>query len=266
MKYNIEPKDNRVYNLENSCIFKKNNDEYGGLSNMATGFPLRVNGVNIKTTEALYQICRFPHLPEIQEKIINEKSPMSVKIISNANKKNSRDDWDLIRVKVMRWCLNLKLAQNFVSFGAALNQTGLKNIVENSKKDNFWGAIPNSDSTIFTGKNALGRLLMDLRKIYYSEDMFSLLYIEPLAIPNFLICGEKVEIIDERINFVNWLYDYWEKKPNGKEISKSISQLSVKTELDSIVTKPRIIQKKLQANKNVKPGKLNKLQQGRFEL
>ncbi len=70
MKYKLDKKEIRVYNRESSCIFKKNNEEFGALSNMATGFPLRVNGVQIRTAEALYQVCRFPHMPEIQEKII----------------------------------------------------------------------------------------------------------------------------------------------------------------------------------------------------
>lgn len=209
MKYKLDHKEIRVYHKENSCIFKKNNDKFGDLSNMATGFPLRVNGIDIRTTEALYQACKFPHLPDIQQKIIEQKSPMLVKMISNTNKKKSRDDWENIRLKVMKWCINVKLAQNFVSFGASLHETGLKNIVENSAKDNFWGAIPNEDETIFTGKNALGRLLMDLRQAFYSKDNYSLLYVEPPQIDNFLLYHEPIEIIDERQSFISSLQNYW---------------------------------------------------------
>jgi len=209
MKYKLDQKEIRVYHKENSCIFKKNNDKFGDLSNMATGFPLRVNGIDIRTTEALYQACKFPHLPDIQQKIIEQKSPMLVKMISNTNKKKSRDDWENIRLKVMKWCINVKLAQNFVSFGASLHETGLKNIVENSAKDNFWGAIPNEDETIFTGKNALGRLLMDLRQAFYSKDNYSLLYVEPPQIDNFLLYHEPIEIIDERQSFISSLQNYW---------------------------------------------------------
>lgn len=208
MKYNIDKNETRVYYKENSCVFKKNNEEFGALSNMATGFPLQINGITIKTTEALYQACRFPHIPDIQKKIIEEKSPMVVKMISSANKKKSRQDWDTVRLKVMKWCLQLKLAQNFVSFGVSLHETGLKNIVENSSKDNFWGAIPNEDRTIYTGKNALGRLLMDLRQAFYSKDSFSLLYVEKPQIENFFLLNELIGVIDERENFVNWLQNY----------------------------------------------------------
>lgn len=209
-KYQLYPKEIRVYEKENSCVFKKNNEEFGALSNMATGFPLLINNVEIKTTEALYQACRFPHISEIQRKIIEQKSPMNVKMISNANKKQSRADWDSVRLKVMKWCINIKLAQNFMKFGMVLHQTGFKSIVENSSKDNFWGAIPNEDSTIFTGKNALGRLLMDLRQTFYGKDRYSLLYIEPPIIDNFLLYNEKIGIIDERLNFIKSLQSYWE--------------------------------------------------------
>ena len=209
MKYKLDQKEIRTYYKTNSCVFKKNNEEFGGLSNMATGFPLIVCGIEIKTTEALYQACRFPHLPEIQQQIIIQKSPMFVKMISNSNKKASREDWDEIRLKIMKWCINVKLAQNFTAFGAVLHETGLMNIVENSANDNFWGAIPNEDGSVFIGKNALGRLLMDLRKTFYSRDAFSLLYVEPPQIKNFQLYGNPIGIIDERQNFINSFQNYW---------------------------------------------------------
>lgn len=238
MKYKLNQREIRVYHKENSCIFKKNNEEFGALSNMATGFPLRVNGVEVRTTEALYQACRFPHLPEIQQKIIEQKSPMLVKMISNTNKKKSRDDWDTIRLKVMKWCINVKLAQNFVSFGAALHETGLKDIVENSAKDNFWGAIPNEGETIFTGKNALGRLLMDLRQAFYSKDIYSLLFVEPPPIDNFLLYQEPIGIIDERQNFINSLQDYWSGSyGNGLAVQTQMDTVEVKKKEPEYVTK-----------------------------
>lgn len=210
MKYNIDPKEVRIYSVDDSCIFKKNKDQFGGLSNMASIYPITVNGIKIKTSEALYQACRFPHFPDIQKRVIEEKSPMTVKMISNANKKKSREDWEIIRIKAMKWCISVKLSQNFITFGTLLCQTGMKNIVENSAKDNFWGAIPNDLATVFTGKNALGRLLMDLRKTFYSEDRYSLLYVDPPQIDNFLLYGEPIRAVDERSSFINWLQNYWE--------------------------------------------------------
>lgn len=190
-----------------AIIFKKTKELYGGLSNMASGFPLLINGVSILTSEALYQACRFPHLPDIQERIIKEKSPMSAKMVTKPYLSQSRTDWDKVRVNVMRWCLRIKLAQNFIEFGKLLESTFNKPIVEDSHRDNFWGAIRDKkDSNILSGGNVLGRLLMELRQRYnqerYSLDLF---YIKPLEIPNFHILGEPIKVVDEREHFILYL-------------------------------------------------------------
>lgn len=211
-KYEISNDKIRTYSTDDSIIFKKNNDSYGELSNMSMKFPLRINNINILNTEALYQACRFPHLVDLQKKIINEKSPMKVKMISNANKNNSRDDWDEVRLKIMKWCLNLKLAQNFISFGYILDSTKNLNIVEDSSKDNFWGAIPNQENSVFIGQNALGRLLMQLREQYRSQDKFALLIVDKPSIENFKLYGEEISRIDCRENFISDLKKYYENQ------------------------------------------------------
>lgn len=60
----------------------------------------------------------------------------------------------------MLWTLELKLCCNGI-FKDALLATGNKPIVEASRKDDFWGCIP--DGGLLTGKNILGQLLSDLR-------------------------------------------------------------------------------------------------------
>ena len=50
----------REYDRAKSAVFRKTKERFGALSNMAGGFPLHVNGVKIRTSEALYQACRFP--------------------------------------------------------------------------------------------------------------------------------------------------------------------------------------------------------------
>ena len=106
----------RSYERQDSVVFCKTNEEFGGLSNMAPGFPLRVNGIDILTSEALYQACRFPHLPDVQRLIITQKSPMTAKMKSKPYRSQSRGDWDVVRVRIMRWCLRVKLAWNWTEF------------------------------------------------------------------------------------------------------------------------------------------------------
>src|SRR2546427_654299 len=141
---------------KDSLVFRKTKESFGGLSNMAGGFPLRVNGILVLTTEALYQACRFPHLPDVQRLILGERSPMTAKMKSKPHRLNSRPDWDQVRVKIMRWCLRVKLAQNWRAFSELLLKTGERPIVEESRKDDFWGAKPVDERTL-VAVNGLGR-------------------------------------------------------------------------------------------------------------
>ena len=160
---------------------------------MAGGFPLKINGIDIRTSEALYQACRFPHIPKVQRLIIGQRSPMSAKMKSKPYRCDSRPDWDRVRVNIMRWCLRVKLVQNWNKFRDALMETGDLPIVEHSRRDGFWGAKPIDEKTL-VGVNALGRLLMELRETIKKEPT-SLLRVEPLAIPNFLFNNREIESI-----------------------------------------------------------------------
>jgi type I restriction enzyme S subunit len=184
----------RTYSPSAAAVFLKTNEKYGGLSNMAPGFPLCVNGVRIRTSEALYQACRFPHLPDIQRQIIDERSPMTAKMRIKPLKKRSRQDWDSVRVKIMRWCLRVKLAQNWRAFGELLLSTGDLPIVEQSRKDDFWGAKVSKDGSL-VGMNVLGRLLMELREQLKSGDIEGLKLIEPPPITNFVLYHQPIEAV-----------------------------------------------------------------------
>lgn len=184
----------REYDRGSSIVFLKTAEAFGGLSNMAPGYPLRVNGVSIRTSEALYQACRFPHLPEVQRKIIEQTSPMTAKMVGKPYRSDSRPDWGRVRTRIMRWCLRVKLAQNFDSFSRLLLASGDKPIVEQSKKDAFWGAKPEGPDRL-VGANVLGRLLMELRQAV-REGIEDLRHVAPLDLPEFLLFGRPIEAIE----------------------------------------------------------------------
>ena len=151
------------WDRDTSVIFRKTNEEFGGLSNMAAGYPIEIHGELWRTSEALYQALRFPGHPEVQQEIRNEKSPMAAKMKSKPHRASkSRQDWELVRVDLMYWCLEVKLYQNHSKFCDLLRSTGTQDIVESSSKDNFWGAIDQTSGSLY-GQNVLGRLLMRLR-------------------------------------------------------------------------------------------------------
>lgn len=164
---------------------------------MASGYPVNVNGVAIKTVEALYQACRFPYRPDVQEYILAEASPMVAKRKTLPYRQETRQDWETVRHTVMRWSLRIKLAQNYVKFGELLIGTGDRPIVEQSSKDDFWGAFSKSDGTL-VGQNVLGRLLMELRMYLLEDTNESLRVVHPPNLPDFLLLGKPVETIDSR--------------------------------------------------------------------
>jgi len=184
----------RQYDIRKAAFFKKTTEQWGGFSNMCGGFPLAVAGISIRSSEALYQACRYPHLPEVQEKIIAQTSPMTAKMVGKPFLEQSRPDWDEIRVQVMKWCLRIKLAQNWDAFYDLLSSSGSMPIVELSNKDSFWAAKP-TDESIHVGVNALGRLLMQLRDQVKAFEKDRFLAVPPLNIPNFKLLNSEIDIV-----------------------------------------------------------------------
>lgn len=202
-----QSKDVRVYCRSASAVFRKTRERWGGLSNMAAGYPLYLCDVRIPTSEHLYQMCRFPHIPEVQQKILDEKSPMTAKMKSKPYRNLTRSGWERIRIPIMRWALRVKLAQNFEKFGSLLIDTYGLDIVEEGKKDPFWSAYP-VDQDKLEGNNALGRLLMQLRdELLESPD--DLKQVKPLSLPKFTILEKPIESIhsdvEEYLNVIHKL-------------------------------------------------------------
>jgi ribA/ribD-fused uncharacterized protein len=158
-----------LFSRTGSVVFRATKEKWGGLSNMAGGYPLLVNGHLFRTSEALYQALRYADDKSedgelIQELIQREKSPMAAKMVSKKYYALTRDDWDITRVKIMDWCLRAKLHAHWDKFSTLLIATGDLPIVEESHKDRFWGAvaIPGSEDQL-AGENVLGSLLARLR-------------------------------------------------------------------------------------------------------
>lgn len=191
MNHNLEI---LIYDRRKDIVFRKTHEPFGGLSNMASGFKLFVNQVEILSVEALYQACRFPYISEIQQIILDQKSPMAAKMKSKAHRKETRSDWEDIKVHVMRWCLRLKLAQNLAKFGDLLLSTDDRNIVEESRRDYFWGAKPDGDF-LLKGANILGLLLMEARKEAKKEINKILQIVEPPKIRDFYLLGDPIRLI-----------------------------------------------------------------------
>jgi len=183
----------RRYRRKECVVFLRTKEEFGGLSNMSAGFPLKVSDVSIRTSEALYQVCRFPFYEAIQAEIIAQKSPIAAKMKARKHQYATRSDWMIFRLAVMRWTLRVKLAQHFETFGELLRSTGDKPIVEESSKgDDYWGTIPQeNDKDLLVGINALGRLLMELRQEFLNKGE-AMKVVSPPQLDNFLLLGKVI--------------------------------------------------------------------------
>jgi len=182
-----------------SVVFRATKDKWGGLSNMAAGYPLLINGHLFRTSEALYQALRYADDKSedgelIQELIQREKSPMAAKMVSKKYYPLTRDDWDNTRVKIMDWCLRAKLHAHWDKFSTLLIATGDLPIVEESHKDRFWGAvaIPGSDNQL-AGENMLGSLLVRLRDQINAGDQP---VINELPVSGMLIFGSPPVLVE----------------------------------------------------------------------
>ena len=187
--------ESRVYTRSDCIVFRKTSEPFGGLSNMAPGYPVEVNGIRTSTVEALYQACRFPHMADVQRMIRGQHSPMTAKMKMKRHRDESRSDWDEVRIVVMRWCLRVKLVQNWEKFSTLLMSTSGHPIVESSRRDDFWGTLDDGPDNL-VGRNVLGRLLMELRETVNGLNGTRWYHVWPPHIPSFLLIGEPIGVIE----------------------------------------------------------------------
>lgn len=154
-----------VYVQDKVAFFRRSKERYGGLGNMAGGYPLTVNGLSYTSSEALYQVARFPHYPDIQEKIRTAHNGFAAKLVAKEHYDKTRPNWEgphSVRVPIMLTVLTIKTQQNYTKIKKILDETDDMEIVEWSRKDPFWGAQPGDDG-LLAGKNVLGKLWMRIR-------------------------------------------------------------------------------------------------------
>ncbi len=183
---------NKVWNVTpcywpaDSAAFRKNKDAFGGLSNMAGGYPMTVyaedgSSLTAKSSEALYQALRFEDevIVEIwehgekrkvgvQSLILSHPSPMGCKMAMKPHIRFTRPEWGDnpnhpgLRQRVMWWSLLVKMAYHTDRLFSILNEAEGRHIVEYSTKDPYWGADLAPDGRYY-GRNVLGQMWADIR-------------------------------------------------------------------------------------------------------
>jgi hypothetical protein len=112
--------------------------------------------------------------------------------------KEARPDWEEVKVPIMRWVLRVKLAQHPRRMAALVRWSGTGPIVEQSRKDRFWGAVEEPDG-VFRGDNMLGQLWTEFREEVRAKfdagQEASLLKVDPPAVPDFKLLGHDIGVV-----------------------------------------------------------------------
>lgn len=157
----------QVYPIAQSVFFHKKTDNHWILSNMSA-CPLEIEGVPFKSSEHLFQTLKFATTESVLAVYNNYISPKMTAKHYEYLGGHKREDWEQIRVDVMKFCLQQKYEQ-CPEFREELESTKGYNIVElqDSKRDketsraNAWGVKTKGQN--YEGPNLMGRLLMELR-------------------------------------------------------------------------------------------------------
>ena len=163
------------YPADQTVGFTKTTAEWGIFSNFAKT-PMVVNGVEFVCVEQLFHYIRLNSEVERAE-YLKVPPGLALKMKAKAFEKRGveRSGWRDISVDVMRFCLNHKYEQS-PAFRIELERSKGKNIVEDESNrynnPDSWGAVLNTTTNEYYGKNIMGRLLMELRdkgRLEYNE-------------------------------------------------------------------------------------------------
>ena len=153
----------RIYIKEQACGFRFTNAKWGVFSNFQPlTVPIVAGPWSCPTSENLYQACKVPAHPEIQQRIAEAPTARQAASIGRTPGLGIDPGWNAQRVDVMRWVLRMKRESNAAEIDAVLAESGERPIVEVSARDPWWGARPVADR--YEGNNVLGRLWMELRQ------------------------------------------------------------------------------------------------------
>ena len=160
--------DIRHYREGEVCAFLYSRAEWGQLSNFfPLPSPIRAGPWEFPTSEHLYQAVKFPAAPEVQARIAACPTAREAARCGRGQA-GLRPDWDAVRVNAMRWTLRMKREVHPGLLDGVLDASGARPIVEVSKRDSWWGAVPCSGG--WCGHNVLGRLWMELRLHLEQDD------------------------------------------------------------------------------------------------
>jgi len=135
--------------------FYRLNEPYGELSNFSP-HPINLKGRVWPTAEHYFQAQKFA-ATEYEEVIRKAKSPMIAARMGRSREHPLRGDWEAVKEQIMKEALQAKFTQHS-GLRSLILHTSDAELVEQTQNDNYW-----ADGGDGSGKNRLGKLLMELR-------------------------------------------------------------------------------------------------------
>lgn len=128
--------------------------DYDFLSNFYS-CPVEYDGLTYQNTEAAFQAAKCVDRNE-REKFVSLSPGQAKKL---GRKVDLREDWETVKIDVMRDVLKSKFSLNFELREKLIATNDVELIEGNHWNDRFWGVCRGK------GQNHLGKLLMELREI-----------------------------------------------------------------------------------------------------
>ncbi len=146
-----------------TILFYSHREKYGCFSNFSShGFTL--DGLYWPTSEHYFQAQKFVGTDEnYVEKIRLANTPKEAAKMGRDRTYPLRSDWNNVKDDIMRKCVLCKF-QTHQDIREILLSTQDELLVENSPIDYYWGCGKDG-----TGKNRLGEILMEIRKLISNQ-------------------------------------------------------------------------------------------------
>ena len=158
-----------------AIMFYKVNDQYGCFSNFSK-HSFELENKEWATSEIYFQAKKFEGTV-YEEKIRSMTNSLEAAKFGRNRELPLREDWETVKDEIMRKAVLAKFSQN-ADIKEILLQTGEKEIIEATTEDYYWGCGTNG-----TGKNMLGKILMEVRELLREdgfEEEISISTIDPL--------------------------------------------------------------------------------------
>src|SRR4051812_8329653 len=127
---------------DDTIYFYNKEQPYYEFTNFAP-YGFFANNTFWKTSEHYFQAQKFPKMA-LYEEVRQALTPSDARKLARTNFRRQREDWDDVRLGVMREALRQKFDSN-PPLKQLLLSTGQRPLVEASEEDDFWGFGPNHE-------------------------------------------------------------------------------------------------------------------------